>query len=401
MRYCEKVFATTRRKTREVLVGTVGIGGDNPIRVQSMTTSNTRDVDATVDKILRLEQAGCEIARVTLQGMKEADACEKIKNALLQKGCLLPLVADIHFYPPAALRVVEFVDKVRINPGNFADKRALFIQKDYTDTAYLEELQKIEEAFSPLVLKCKALKKALRIGTNHGSLSDRIMNRYGDTVHGMLESAFEFARICRNLDFHDFIFSMKASNPLVMVEAYRLLSCHMLESGWGYPIHLGVTEAGEGEDGRIKSALGIGALLLDGIGDTIRVSLTEDPWAEIDSCKRLVLLAEKAALANGVPFSETKRKMADNARVFLPKDPIFHPGGGVVLSCSQKDLLHPDFWLWMKLQLGKKSLYTPDALWVKDLSFEEGIEEILSMLSKKGIGVLSENFSHPLVSKVT
>ena len=286
-KYCEEIFQASRFKTREVKVGTVGVGGDNPVRIQSMTTSSTRDVAATIDQVMRLADAGCEIARVTVQGMKEADSCEAIKDGLLKKGYSIPLVADIHFYPPAAMRVVDFVDKVRVNPGNFVDKRATFKTIEYDDITYQEEIAKIQEGFSPLVEKCKKLKRAMRIGTNHGSLSDRIMNRYGDTPQGMVESALEFARVCRSLDYHDIIFSMKASNPLVMIQAYRLLVHEMIKLGWNYPLHLGVTEAGEGEDGRVKSAVGIGALLLDGLGDTIRVSLTEDPWHEIDTCKRL------------------------------------------------------------------------------------------------------------------
>lgn len=280
-------------RTREVLVGSVGIGANNPIRIQSMTTSKTQDVSATVEQILRLQDAGCELVRVTVQGSAEAYSCEKIKNSLLQKGSSIPLIADIHFYPPAALLVADFVDKVRINPGNFADRRAQFTKIDYDDASYLEEIQKLEEKFAPLVEKCKRLKRALRIGVNHGSLSDRIMNRYGDSPQGMVESALEFARICRSHHFHDLVFSMKSSNPAVMIEAYRLLVQQMQELGWDYPLHLGVTEAGFGEEGRIKSAAGIGSLLLDGIGDTIRISLTEDPWNEIDPCKRLISFAEK------------------------------------------------------------------------------------------------------------
>ncbi|MCH9613853.1 MAG: 4-hydroxy-3-methylbut-2-en-1-yl diphosphate synthase (ferredoxin) [Chlamydiia bacterium] len=284
-----------RRKTREIMVGGVGVGGDNPVRIQSMTTSKTGDVEATIDQVMRLSDEGCEIARVTVQGKKEARACEQIKNGLLQKGYEIPLVADIHFYPKAAMEVIEFVDKVRVNPGNYVDRRAVFKTIEYNDEAYLEELKKIEEGFSPLVLKTKELGKAMRIGTNHGSLSDRIMNRYGDTPDGMVESALEFARVCRMHDFHDFCFSMKASNVLVMVEAYRKLVRAMEGLGWDYPLHLGVTEAGDGEDGRVKSAMGIGSLLLDGVGDTIRVSLTEDPWCEIEPCKQLVKLAEEEA----------------------------------------------------------------------------------------------------------
>lgn len=404
MRYAEEIFETRRRKTREVMVGAVGVGGNNPIRVQSMTTSNTRDVDATVTQILRLEDVGCEIVRMTVQGMKEVEACEAIKSALLQRGCLMPLVADIHFYPPAAMRVVEFVDKVRINPGNFADKRALFIKKEYDDATYSDEIEKIEEVFAPLVLKCKLLKKSLRIGTNHGSLSDRIMNRYGDTPRGMVESAFEFARICRKYDFHDVIFSMKASNPLVMIEAYRLLSAEMFLLGWDYPLHLGVTEAGEGEDGRIKSALGIGALLLDGIGDTIRVSLTEDPWAEIDPCKRLAHLASSQQGMGTIPFKETFRKLSGNTKPaslpILGNQPSLYAGGAAILPVKQEELLHPDFFSKLELKKGVKGLFTPDFLWVEELAVEDGLEAILRDLSKSNVGILSESFTHPLVTRL-
>ena len=253
------------------MVGNVALGADHPVRIQSMTTSDTRNVVDTTEQIMRLADVGCEIARVTVQGLKEADACEEIKNRLIQRGYSIPLVADIHFYPPAALRVADFCDKVRINPGNFVDKRASFKEIHYSDREYALELERIEERLSPLVEKCKRLKRALRIGTNHGSLSDRIMNRYGDTPLGMVESALEFARICRALDYHDLVFSMKASHTGVMITAYRLLVQKMIELGWDYPLHLGVTEAGEGEEGRVKSAIGIGSLLRDGLGDTIRV----------------------------------------------------------------------------------------------------------------------------------
>jgi (E)-4-hydroxy-3-methylbut-2-enyl-diphosphate synthase len=224
MQYCESIWKSKRWKTREVMVGNVGVGGDNPVRIQSMTTSSTRDIEGTIDQIIRLADVGCEIARVTVQGMKEADSCEAIKNGLVQKGYDIPLVADIHFYPPAAMRVVDFVDKVRVNPGNFVDKRATFRVIEYDDVSYQAEIARIEECFSPLVEKCKRLKRAMRIGTNHGSLSDRIMNRYGDTPFGMVESALEFARVCRMLDYHDFMFSMKASNPIVMIQAFACSS---------------------------------------------------------------------------------------------------------------------------------------------------------------------------------
>lgn len=360
IKYCESTHKTIRWKTREVLVGNVGVGGHNPVRIQSMTTSSTRDVQATMDQIMRLADAGCEIARVTVQGMKEADACEGIKNGLLQRGYTIPLVADIHFYPPAAMRVVDFVDKVRINPGNFVDKRASFATIDYNDESYAREILKIEEKFTPLVEKCKKLKRAMRIGTNHGSLSDRIMNRYGDTPRGMLESALEFARVCRNNDYHDFMFSMKSSNPQVMIQAYRLLVAEMMRLGWDYPLHLGVTEAGEGEDGRIKSAMGIGSLLLDGIGDTIRVSLTEDAWNEIDPCKRLIALA-KSYEGRGVgPFTETHRNIETIQKrpVTMPKNVAMHRDGTVIVKVSPNDVSDPDFYrkLGCEVQFGRPKI---------------------------------------------
>ncbi len=367
MRYCEEIFETKRRKTREVFVGSVGVGGNNPIRIQSMTTSSTRDVEATVSQILRLEQMGCEIARVTVQGIKEAEACEAIASSLIQKGCKIPLVADIHFYPPAAMKAVEFVHKIRINPGNFADKRALFIQRDYEESSYQAELAKIEDTFAPLVEKCKTLKKSMRIGTNHGSLSDRIMNRYGDTPHGMVESALEFTRICRKYDFHDLVFSMKSSNPLVMIQAYRLLAAEMLRLGWDYPFHLGVTEAGEGEDGRIKSSIGIGSLLLDGIGETIRVSLTEDPWQEIDPCKRLISWANSKVHQKGASFlQEVRDPYSWQKSPSLIKPPL-HSDGSVLVKISQEEALHEDFFKGWDLQAIDK----PDLLWIPDISLEQ------------------------------
>ncbi len=388
MRYCEEIFETKRRKTREVKVGSVGVGGDNPIRIQSMTTSNTRDVGATIDQILRLEQAGCEIARVTVQGMKEAESCEAIKSGLIQKGCMIPLVADIHFYPPAAARAADFVDKIRINPGNFADKRALFIQRDYDQSSYQAELVKIDETFSPLVEKCKRLKKSMRIGTNHGSLSDRIMNRYGDTPYGMVESALEFARICRKNDYHDFMFSMKASNPLVMILAYRLLSAEMFRLDWDYPLHLGVTEAGEGEDGRIKSAIGIGALLLDGIGDTIRVSLTEDPWTEIDPCRRLVSWAHQKAKRKNAPFQETKRNV-----VAIEKSPSIntsplHSDGSVLIKIYKEEFIDPHFLKGWDLN----AVDVPDLIWVEGATEQEiSKSSHIHKLQEAKIEVLSSN----------
>ncbi len=287
-------FARERRRTREVRVRDIGIGGDNPIRVQSMITCDTMDTAACIQQTLDLAAVGCEIVRITAPTVKDARNLEAIRDGLRAAGCDVPLVADIHFKPEAALEAVKWVDKVRINPGNYADSKK-FATREYSDAEYHAEIARIRDRFAPLVAECKARGVAMRIGTNHGSLSDRIMNRYGDTPLGMVESALEFARLAREQDYHAFVFSMKASNPKVMIAAYRLLVARLdaltaEEEGenWNYPIHLGVTEAGDGEDGRIKSAIGIGSLLHDGIGDTIRVSLTEDSVHEIPVAKALV-----------------------------------------------------------------------------------------------------------------
>jgi (E)-4-hydroxy-3-methylbut-2-enyl-diphosphate synthase len=290
--YCHNPYHYQRRLSREVKVGKVGIGGANPIRVQSMLTCDTMDTRECVKQTLELVKVGCEIVRITAPTVKDAANLKNIKAELIAAGCDVPIVADIHFKPDAAMEAAQWVEKVRVNPGNFADKKKFAI-REYTDEQYLEELERIDETFKPLVELCKARGIAMRIGTNHGSLSDRIMNRFGDTPAGMVESAVEFARIARKYGYHDFVFSMKSSNPKVMINAYRLLSARLLELGpdWNYPLHLGVTEAGDGEDGRIKSAIGIGALLADGIGDTIRVSLTEDSVHEIPVARALVSLA--------------------------------------------------------------------------------------------------------------
>ena len=276
-----------RFKTRKVKVGPVEIGGDNPIRIQSMTTTDTMDTLGTVEQSISLANVGCEIVRITAPSRKEAENLKAIKDELNKRGVNVPLVADIHFTPNAAEIAARIVEKVRVNPGNYADKKK-FDNIEYTDDEYQKELDRIKLKFSPLVEICKAEGIAMRIGTNHGSLSDRIMSRYGDTPNGMVESALEFIRICESLDYKDLIISMKASNPQVMVHAYRLLMRTFRETNRNYPIHLGVTEAGDGEDGRIKSAVGIGTLLEDGIGDTVRVSLTEDPEAEIPVARDLV-----------------------------------------------------------------------------------------------------------------
>jgi (E)-4-hydroxy-3-methylbut-2-enyl-diphosphate synthase len=270
--------------------GGVVLGGGHPVVKQSMLTCDTMDTAECVRQTLELVAVGCQIVRITAPTVKDAANLENIVQELRQVGCHVPLVADIHFKPEAAMEAVKWVEKVRINPGNYADSKKFAI-KEYTDEAYAEELARIEERFTPLVLEAKRLNRALRIGTNHGSLSDRIMNRYGDSPLGMVESALEFARICRKNGFHNFVFSMKSSNPKVMIECYRLLAARLDLEGpdWNYPLHLGVTEAGEGEDGRIKSAIGIGSLLCDGIGDTIRVSLTEDSPREIAVCNDLLV----------------------------------------------------------------------------------------------------------------
>lgn len=277
--YCNSLTTYSRFKTREVYIGEIALGGNNPIRIQSMTTTNTMDTKATVEQTIRMVEAGCEFVRITAPSKSEAENLANIKKELRARGCNVPLIADIHFTPNAAEIAARIVEKVRINPGNYVDKKK-FESLDYTDESYNAELERIREKFSPLVKICKEYGTALRIGTNHGSLSDRIMSRYGDTPLGMVESALEFVRICEEFNYHNIVLSMKASNPQVMVQAYRLLIIKMQEEGMNYPLHLGVTEAGGGEDGRIKSALGIGTLLEDGIGDTIRVSLTEDPEYE-------------------------------------------------------------------------------------------------------------------------
>ena len=281
MSYCLSRFQTLRRHTVEVKVGSVGVGGSHPIRVQSMTTSDTQDIDATVKQSIALAEVGCEIVRVTAPNVAAAHCLRDIRRHFTAAGFgHIPLVADIHFLPAAAMEAVEHVEKVRVNPGNYADKKK-FAVKEYSDADYERELQRLHETFSPLVRRAAELGRSLRIGTNHGSLSDRIMNRYGDTPLGMVESALEFLRIARSHGFHALILSMKSSNPKVMIEAYRLLVDRMNGEDMHYPLHLGVTEAGDGEDGRIKSSIGIGSLLLDGLGDTIRVSLTEDSVYEI------------------------------------------------------------------------------------------------------------------------
>ena len=287
MKYCNSLANYSRFKTREVKVGNIGIGGSNPIRIQSMTTTDTMDTIATVEESIRMIDAGCELVRITAPSKKEALNLKNIKEELAKRGYNTPIIADIHYTPNAAEIAATIIEKVRVNPGNYADKKK-FENIEYTEVTYNAEIEKIREKFTPLVRICKENETAMRIGTNHGSLSDRILSRYGDTPKGMVESAMEFLRICRDEDYHEIILSMKASNTRVMVQAYRLLVAEMIKEGMDYPLHLGVTEAGEGEDGRIKSAVGIGTLLADGIGDTIRVSLTEAPEFEIPVAQNLL-----------------------------------------------------------------------------------------------------------------
>jgi (E)-4-hydroxy-3-methylbut-2-enyl-diphosphate synthase len=292
--YCDDLFHYERRLSREVMVGQVGVGGTNPVRVQSMITCDTMDTEVSIAQSIELVEVGCEIVRITAPTVKDAANLQHIVAGLRARDCGVPIVADIHFKPEAALEAAKWVEKVRINPGNYADSKKFKII-EYTDEQYAAELRRIRERFTPLVRLCLERGIAMRIGTNHGSLSDRIMNRYGDTPLGMVESALEFARIARDLDYHALIFSMKSSNPKVMIAAYRLLVARLREEGadWNYPIHLGVTEAGEGEDARIKSAIGIGSLLRDGIGDTIRVSLTEDSIHEIPVARALIEIGNR------------------------------------------------------------------------------------------------------------
>ncbi len=329
-KYCHSLTEYARFKTREVDIGGVPLGGDHPIRVQSMTTTDTMDTDGTVAQAIRMIRAGCEYVRVTAPSQNEARNLANIKKKLRAAGYDTPLVADIHYTPNAAEIAAQIVEKVRVNPGNYADKKK-FQLIEYTDAQYADELHRIRDRFAPLVEICKERGTAMRIGTNHGSLSDRIMSRYGDTPLGMVESALEFARICQDLGYRDIVFSMKASNPQVMVQAYRLLVHKMMAEGMNYPLHLGVTEAGDGEDGRVKSAVGIGALLEDGLGDTVRVSLTEEPEAEIPVARALVArygtrkdhaAIPPIAAAAIDPFAYARRETRRVGKIGKPNVPV-------------------------------------------------------------------------------
>ena len=358
MSYCASRYRTVRRPTHEVFVGSVGVGGSNPIRLQSMTTSDTEDVAATVQQSIALAEVGCEIVRITAPNVTAAKCLRAIRAQFTAAGFAhIPLVADIHFLPSAAMEAVEHVEKIRVNPGNYADKKK-FAVREYSDGDYDTELARLHETFSPLVLRCKALGRAMRIGTNHGSLSDRIMNRYGDTPLGMVESALEFLRIARDHRYDQIMLSMKSSNPKVMIHAYRLLVERMDREDMHYPLHLGVTEAGDGEDGRIKSAIGIGSLLLDGLGDTLRVSLTEDsvyeiPVARAIADKAMSLWQPDATLPSPTadaidPYHFTKRATAtlafSDACVVAPEQPprvIVRVAAVAALPAAARELASP------------------------------------------------------------
>ncbi len=337
------MFSYSRWTTREVAIGNLPMGGLNPIRIQSMTTTDTMNTLATVEQTIKMVNAGCEYVRITAPSIKEAQNLTNIKKLLSTKGYHVPLIADIHFTPNAAEIAARIVEKVRINPGNYIDKKK-FASVAYTNDEYNQELEKIFKKFTPLVRICKEYGTAMRIGVNHGSLSDRIMSRYGDTPHGMVESALEFISMCENLGYHNLVISMKSSNPQIMIHAYRLLVATMIEKGMNYPLHLGVTEAGDGEDGRIKSAVGIGTLLADGLGDTIRVSLTEDPEYEIPVAKKLIsrYLKKEDNLPNkstsNLPFDSFNYQKRTSVPVSLF-------GGGqvprVIVDFSKKQLKNP------------------------------------------------------------
>lgn len=343
MTYCVDLLSRKRFPTLEVSIGKLNLGGENPIRLQSMTTTDTMDTQKSVDQSIRMIDAGCELVRLTAPSKNEAENLGKIRAELNKLGYDAPLVADIHFTPNAAEIAAKLVQKVRVNPGNYADKKK-FEEIEYTNESYQAELKRIEEKFTPLVLLCKEHGTAMRIGTNHGSLSDRILSRYGDTPEGMVESAMEFIRICEKNDFYQLVISMKASNTLVMVQAYRLLAAEMIKNGKGYPLHLGVTEAGDGEDGRIKSAVGIGALLEDGLGDTIRVSLTEEPEFEIPVARKL---AEKFNHTNVFELPEFKAELPYNPYAYHRRhsSEIHNIGGKqvpvVIADCSKKEHISP------------------------------------------------------------
>jgi len=411
--YCEDTMRAKRRTTRTVEVGPVKIGSEHPIALQTMTCSDTRDVKATVEEVMRCADAGADMVRITVQGMKEADACHDIREELFKLRYDTPLVADIHFAPKVAMRVAEAFEKIRVNPGNFVDGRKKFDEITFeSDADYKAEVDHIEESFLPLVEKCKSLNRAMRIGANHGSLSARILSYYGDTPRGMVESAFEFARVCRKHDYHNFLFSMKASNPLVMVQGYRLLAAEMYEQGWDYPLHRGVTEAGEGEDGRMKSAIGIGALLMDGLGDTIRVSLTEASELEMNPCRRLADLGTQAVTEGwGLEAPESCVETTRDFKTFerrsgdLPEQAegdnmdyryLLHRDGSVLSAVTLDQLKTPEKLYketGAKLIVGMpfKDIATSDTLFMREVPAADDTEGRLALkrLQDVNVGVMA------------
>ncbi|TAE38729.1 MAG: 4-hydroxy-3-methylbut-2-en-1-yl diphosphate synthase [Sphingobacteriales bacterium] len=414
--YCNSLSHYSRFLTQEVNIGGVALGGDFPIRVQSMTTTDTMDTQGCVNQSIKMIQAGCEYIRITAPSIKEAQNLALIKSELKNKGYQVPLIADIHFTPNAAELAAKIVDKVRINPGNYADKKK-FEDLEFTPQAYEKELERIKIKFAPLVNICKQNGTAMRIGTNHGSLSDRIMSWYGDTPKGMVESAMEFIRICHSMDYHQLVISMKSSNPQVMVQAYRLLVKTMVAEGMNYPLHLGVTEAGDGEDGRIKSAVGIGTLLEDGLGDTIRVSLTEDPEFEIPVAKALVnryIHREHQSLNTAQiddetveipeifsPFSFNKRQSAE-CNTFIGG----HQVPRVIVDISQQNLKNPAVLdaagylystLLDKYTMGEQSIdfaYLGDNL--PSFNFPGNLKQLYNYSTWKSL--INKNNCHPLFS---
>jgi (E)-4-hydroxy-3-methylbut-2-enyl-diphosphate synthase len=370
--YCPSVFQAKRFNTREVFIGNVAIGADHPIRIQSMTTFDAGDVRANVEQILQLQEAGCDIVRLAIQGKKQILGLEKIKADLQRRGCFLPLVADVHFSPESALLAADIADKVRINPGNF-----LKILPEESPH------ERIEEKLLPLIRKCQKRKISLRLGSNSGSLSERILYLYGNTPKGMVFSAIEYAEVCRKFGFHDLVFSMKASNPLTTIAAYRLLVAEMIQRGWSYPIHLGVTEAGEGEEGRIKSSVGIGSLLLDGIGDTIRVSLTESPLNEMPLAKILIKMSVEKRGRGIVFFEESHRK---------PLEVLPRKGAQLFLKLKGRDLLKNGVFSSIIEEIDEKSL---DGIYLDDYLDFSPIEPLLLELQRKKVQVVSTN-PHPL-----
>lgn len=416
--YCEDLYSVSRRKTRTVTCGPIKFGSDHPIVRQTMATTDTANVEASIDQIMRCADKGFDLVRITVQGKREANAAAKIREGLFKKGYDIPLCADMHFQPVVAQLVADAVEKIRINPGNFADGRKDFEEKVYESEAeYVKERGYLVEAMLPLVQKCKDLNRCMRIGTNHGSLSSRVLSYYGDTPRGMVESAIEFADICRSQDFHNFVFSMKASNPLVMVQSYRLLASEMYRLGWDYPLHLGVTEAGEGEDGRMKSAVGIGTLLADGLGDTVRVSLTEDPEFEYEPCNRLCEMAEARVAAKNPEAAARQsavRKYVDTRDITtyarrvgtLPTtkegekvevDKFLNPNGSVLSTIDPKMLsegnapyLYKELGFKTAVGMPFKDIATSDSLFMRNLppADDSKARTALRRMMEVGTGVI-------------